>query len=127
MKLSELTTDKALDVLCEITPYVSGIVTDEELAEELRHAVDLPKDATRAALLAAGIDKIAKIAPILLKKRRADVLGILGGINGKNADEISKQPAMETIKQIRELFGDRELLDFFKSCGERGQNAPSSR
>ena len=30
MKLSELSTDKATDVLCEISPYAINIMTDEE-------------------------------------------------------------------------------------------------
>jgi acetate kinase len=31
MKLSELSTERATDVLCEIAPYFMNITTDEEL------------------------------------------------------------------------------------------------
>ena len=30
-KISELTTDNAADIICEIIPYVEDIITDEEL------------------------------------------------------------------------------------------------
>ena len=35
MKISELGTDKAMDVLCEITGPLSEILSDDELVEEL--------------------------------------------------------------------------------------------
>ena len=35
MKLSDLTTDRAADVLCEISIYLVNITTDEELMSEL--------------------------------------------------------------------------------------------
>ena len=34
MKLSELSTDRALDVLCELTPYISNIASDEKMPGE---------------------------------------------------------------------------------------------
>lgn len=117
MKLSELSTDAAMDVLCEITPYVSNIATDDALMEELKRAVDLPQGSTPAAMLAAGADKLTKLVPILLKKRRADMIGILAAINGKTPGEIGKQNVLTTIGQVWELCRDRELIDFFKSCG----------
>ncbi len=39
MKLSKLTTDEALDVLCEITPFVSSIISDEDLMETLNKTI----------------------------------------------------------------------------------------
>ena len=35
MKLSALNTDRALDVLCELTPYVSSIVSDETIIKPI--------------------------------------------------------------------------------------------
>lgn len=116
MKLSELTTERAAEILCEITPYITNIVTDEELLGELKKAVDAKGVKTKAALLALGIEKVNKIVPIVLKKRKGDLFGILGILNGKTAEEIAKQNFLATMKQIREIIKDKELLDFFKSC-----------
>lgn len=116
MRLSELNTDKVTDVLCEITPYVANIVTDDELLTELKRAIKPGEAKTKAELLALGAKKITTIVPIVLKKRKEDVFGIIGALNEKSAQEIGEQNFIITMKQIRELIKDKELLDFFKSC-----------
>ena len=116
MKISELSTDKALDVICEITPFVDEIATDEELISTLKEKVKLPEGATRADMLKIGADKINKIVPIVLKKKRSAVYGILAALNESSIEKISKQSMISTAKQIKEAVGDKELIDFFKSC-----------
>ena len=116
MKISELSTDRALDVICEITPFVDEIATDEELISTLKEKIKLPEGATRADMLKIGADKINKIVPIILKKKRAAVYGILAALNETSAEKISKQSMISTAKQIKEAVGDKELIDFFKSC-----------
>ena len=115
MRLSEITTDRAADVLCEITTYVANIVTDEDLIGELKRAV-VGKVSTRAELIALATEKINKLVPIILKNRKADVFGILAVLNEKTVEEIGKQNFLTTMKQVKEIIKDRELLDFFKSC-----------
>lgn len=116
MKLSKMTTDKAMDVMCEITPYIAAITSDEDLLAELRNAIDPKSVATRAELMAKGVEKVTKIVPIILKKRKSDMFCILAALNEKTADEIGKQNIIVTMAQIRELVKDKELVDFFKSC-----------
>ena len=116
MKLSELSTDRAADVLCEIAPYMVNIMKDEELVEELSVAVDFKYANTMAEKIALTVGKISKILPILFKKRKADILGILGALNNKSVSDIAKQNIVVTMKQIRDISKDKELLDFFKSC-----------
>ena len=116
MKLSEFTTDKAMDVLCEIAPHAMNILTDEELTAELKMAVDFGKAETFAGKMALTIGKLSKILPIVLKKRKFDIFGILGALYEKSVDEIAEQNIIYTMKQIREISKDKELLDFFKSC-----------
>ena len=36
MKLSELSTEKALDVMCQATPYIANIVGDSDLLSSLK-------------------------------------------------------------------------------------------
>lgn len=40
MKLSELTTEQAADVLCELTPYIANITGDKALLDELGKKFD---------------------------------------------------------------------------------------
>lgn len=115
MKLSKLTTDEALDVLCEITPYVSNIVSDETLMETLNKTVK-KEGMTRAGVLVAGAEKLSRLVPIVMKEHRNDVYGILAAVNGLDTDEIAKQNIIKTSMQIRDVCADKEMLDFFRSC-----------
>ena len=122
MRLSELNTDEGLDVLCELTPYVAAISADEDLIGELRRKVKLSEKATRAEVMMVGVQKISVIAPILLKKRREDVLAILGILNHKTTEEIAKQNFLVTLKQISDVAGDKEFINFFRSFGKQEGN-----
>ena len=72
MKLSELSTERATDVLCEIAPYFMNITTDEELVSELKSAIDFKEANTMAEKITLVVGKLSKILPILLKKRKTD-------------------------------------------------------
>ena len=116
MKLSELSTERATDVLCIIAPLAMNILSDEELMEELKAAIDFKNVNTSAEKIALIVGKISKILPIVLKKRRIDLFGILAALNGKTVEEIGKQNILKTMSQVRDISKDKELLDFFKSC-----------
>lgn len=122
MKISEISTEKAMDVLCELTPYVTSIVTDEELIAELKSAIDFGKANTMAEKMALTAGKITKIIPILLRNKKNDVFGIVGVLNNKTIEEVAKQNIIVTMKQIRDIAKDKELLDFFKSCTDTEGN-----
>ena len=122
MKISEISTDNAMDVLCELTPYVTNIVTDEDLMGELKKAIDFKEANTMAEKMALTAEKITKIIPIILKNRKNDVFGIVGVLNEKTIDEIAKQNIIVTMNQIRDIAKDKELLDFFKSCTDTEGN-----
>lgn len=116
MKLSELDTSRAADVLCEAGAYVLNILTDEELAAELKSKIDGSDKLSRLELYTFGVQKISALLPIILKKHRDDVFGILAVINGCAADDIAHQNIMTTMQQVKELALDKDMIDFFKSC-----------
>ena len=122
MKLSELTTERAADVLCELTPYIANITGDKALVDELEKKFN-SKGKSVAELYTFAAHKYATLAPIFLKAHRSDVFGVLAVLNECSADEIAKQKVMETMKQVRDLFQDKELLDFFKSFGQEDETA----
>lgn len=118
MKLSQLSTERATDVLCELTPYIANIVEDSELMESLRDAIDTDKVKTKAELIAIGAGKAIRLIPIILEKRRSDVFGILAVLNEKSVEEIAKQNLLVTMRQIKNVSKDKELVDFFKSWAD---------
>lgn len=116
MRLSEISTDRAADVLCEVSVYLANIATDEELSEELKHKIDNIDTKTRAEIFALGVEKVTVLMPIILKKHKNDVFGVLAVLNNTTIDAIANQNIMITMAQVKEAVQDRELVDFFKSC-----------
>lgn len=148
MKLSELSTDRAADALCELAPYVANIIEDEEIISALDRAMPKKPDgeeptggekneeekvrANRSDGFATGLrmfGEIGRMAPVLLKTHRPDVYGILSVMNERPAAEIAAQKLTETMRQVKELFRDGEFVAFFKSSvrqDETAQSAPSA-
>ena len=117
-KLSQLTTDEALDVLCELTPHINEIVSDDQLISELKRKLDRDGDGklTRAEMLLFGVDKINNIIPIVLKKKRDALLSIVAVMAGCELEEIKTQNIIKTGVQVRDLAKDKDLMDFIRSC-----------
>ncbi len=127
MKLSELTTDRALDVLCELTPHIYSITSDKNIVDSVSKVVraDLDNTSLYGQYMIIA-DRVVEVLPLLLKNHRADVYGILSVLNEKPVDEIRAQPVRDTIRQAREAFRDEDLLSFFRSSARQGQNEPSA-
>lgn len=121
MRISELSTDKAADVLCEVSTYALNIVTDDELRDSLKAQIDAEKPQTAGERYAIGAQRIGQWIPILLKKHRDDVFGILAAINGTTIAAIKKQNIIKTMLQVREAVKDKDLMDFFKSCASEAK------
>lgn len=115
-KLSEFGTDECLDVLCEITPHIVNIVSDEEIMNAIGKPMD-KTTVTKVGVMLLGAQKITAVVPLLLKTHRADIYAILAVMGGKSVEEVSKQSTMATLWQIKTLSEDKELLSFFKSWG----------
>lgn len=116
MKFSELSTDRAADVLCEVSVYALNILMDDELRESLKAQIDAEKPQTAGERYAIGAQKIGQWIPLILKKHREDAFGILAVVNNVTVDAILEQNVLVTMRQIRELAEDKDLTDFFKSC-----------
>lgn len=125
MKLSELSTDRALDVLCELTPHISNIASDENMVSAVGKVVNTGGDINLYGKVLLLVERIGEIVPILLKAHRPDVYGILSVMNDRPVGEIAAQKLADTIRQVREVFQDDELIAFFKSSAQREQTEQS--
>lgn len=114
-KLSDLGTDECLNVLCEITPSVSNIVSDKELFNTLGKGVD-GRGTTDAGMFMLTVKRLFTAVPLLLKNHREDIYSIVSTVGGeKTTEEIAAQNIMVTLNQVRSLMRDKVLIDFFKS------------
>ena len=69
------------------------------------------------------IGGIGKLAPILFRTHREDVYAILGAVNEMPVEKVAAQNILETMAQFKEVFEDKEFLDFFKSFLRREKAA----
>lgn len=123
MKLSDLDTSRAADVLCEAGAYALNILTDEELAAELKNKIDDPGEMSLIELYIFGVQKISTLLPVIMKKHRDDVFGILAAVNGCDVNYIASQNIMVTMQMVKDLVSDKDMIDFFKSCAPVETNA----
>lgn len=129
MKLSELSTDRAADVLCELAPYVGNITNDEEVVKTIGKVMEGGQDLNRYGQVMLVVGRIGEFIPLLLKEHRPDVYGILSVMNERPAAEIAAQKLTETMRQVKELFQDEGFMAFFKSSVRQdvtAQSAPSA-
>lgn len=123
MKISQFTTSEAADVMCELVPAISNIMSDSELMNVLREKIVINSEngSTVADMVAMGAKKIAALAPILLKAHKNDVFDILAALNKSTREEIAEQNVMVTMRQIKEAAQDEDLLSFFGSLQQEGK------
>lgn len=108
MKLSQMTTDQAANILLLVTPDIGAIMQDETLIEKFTNQTTEPGKATET-----GIKIFMDLLPILLTKYRKNIYNIIGALNEKTAEEVAEQSLKETIAEITEIFNDEDLLSFF--------------
>ena len=120
MKLSEFSTDEAINVICEITPYVANITSDKRLLDGIKSGIN--QSDNMADMYVQVASKISDIIPILLRDHKMDVFGVLAAINRTSVDSILSQKLVVTMKQIKDAVMDGELVDFFKSLQQADQN-----
>lgn len=107
MKFSELSTDRAADVLCEVSVYALNILTDDELRESLKAQIDAEKPQTAGEKYAIGAQKIGQWIPLILKKHREDTLGILAAVNETTVETVKKQSVLKPCGRFRRSLRTR--------------------
>lgn len=121
MRLSDIkSTDEFLDKVCGVSTYVEQLVNDKEISKLWKDKLksnggEIDKDKLMEMALDKGIEKMFKFIPILLKKNRSAIYGILSVLNDVEIEEISQQAPTKTISQVKELFTDKELINLFLS------------
>ncbi len=124
MKLFQLSTDQALDTMCELAPYIGNIANDETVVGTIGKVMEDVEELNRYGQFMLLAGRIGEFTPLLLKTHRADVYGILSVMNERTVAEIAAQKLIDTIRQVRELFQDEDFLTFFRSSVRQGQKEP---
>lgn len=126
MKLSELSTDRGLDVMCELSPLIYNITNDMEVIKAVGKVVNPGMPITVYGDYMLIANRAIECLPLLLKTHRPDVYGILSVMNERPVQEIAAQKLTETIRQVKELLQDEEFVSFFKSSVQQEQTEQSA-
>ena len=109
MKISQMTTDQAADVLVRIADPAANIMQDADtlkVIERLATGNEKPFDFIAQNLV--------PVITVLLKDHRIDVFEIVAALSGKAVKDVAEQKITVTIKDIKESW-DGDLIDFFAS------------
>ena len=110
-----LSSEKAFDML----PYVSDIyekVDINKYVTDNKKKVAKNKD-SELQIMGFGLDMfsyILKHSP----KIKTEIFTIVSMIEDKDIKEVKAQSFVQTLKTFKELFEDKEAMDFFKSAME---------
>lgn len=125
MKLSQLSTVQAKDVLIQITALFANITDDKPLMDIIGQAMDFD-GLNNTGVKGMIFGKWSAFTSELLKNHWPDVRGILAALNAKTVEEIEAQSLLETMRQMNELRDDKELTDFLSSLMGREKTAQSA-
>lgn len=128
MKLSQLPTVQAKDVLIQVAALTANITDDKPLLDVIGNADNFKGigDMNARGVKAMLLGKWSAFVKGLLERHWEDVRGILAAVNAKSPEEIEAQTITETIRQINEIRDDKELVDFFLSFTGWGKTAQSA-
>ena len=118
MKLSEISADRTMDILCEVTPYISNIIEDKNLMEVLKNKLKYEEDKKEEIEekgFELGFKNFMKLIPVIFKDHKNDVQMILAIMDNVALKEIQEENIFKNINRINELIQDEELLSFFTS------------
>lgn len=118
MKLSEINNDKMLDILIEVTPFISDILEDENIVNTFNEKVVLPKglkkDDREKYLFKQGLKKFIKLLPYLIKNHREAIYKTWAMLNDISYDDVVNQKITTTFWQINNFLNDEDLTNFLQ-------------
>lgn len=119
MKLSEMSTDQATDVLLQLVEPVTAIAEDEGIVSALQDMGNM----TGTPVIVALSKMIKKMFPVILKKHRVALYDIIHIMTGKDHETIKSQNLGTTLRDFETILADTELLRFFSSFSNARKNA----
>lgn len=110
MKLSQMTTEQAADVLVKIADPVARILSDDGAMKIISDTIETGTENPMKGYAAI----LTKLVPFCLKDHRADLFSVIAALDGKTGDEIAKFNFVSTLRVLKDS-ADKELFDFFRS------------
>lgn len=104
-----MTTEKTLDQMMELLPFVGNVLEDPAL-QELGRKMRKGQNGEPAEL--DSLAAMKQVFPLMLTTHREDLYGILAVQLGKTADEVKKLP-FEDVRAVLRSDSMQAFFDFF--------------
>jgi hypothetical protein len=119
MKLSEISTDRGMDIIADVVPALGRIVETDAMKDFLK------KYGNQRITQALAIKAVLEVVPSVFKSSKSDVLTIVSAFSGKPLTAVKKQPFLTTYNELKEIVSDPEFMRLFKSSVNTAQGASS--
>ena len=111
MKLSEMSTEQAADVLIRIADPVERMLTDESLEDAFKVCAKVYQDNGTVVRLAGNV--LGRLIPKVLKDHSEDLYLVVSAMSGKTVEVVRKEKLTEFIRDCFD-FVDKDFVDFFQ-------------
>lgn len=116
MKISQMSTDQAADVLVRIANPIARIMDDEEVEPLLQQL----SESEKLSVIKIISSLLPKVVLLAVQRHRLDLYEIVGAFSGKNTKQVGAMNIMQTMAVLKESI-DEDFLDFFRLSGGQGQ------
>lgn len=123
MKLSQLSTERLAEVLCDLTPPLCRIAGDGRVVAALD---SLARSGEDQPPLQAAAEALEALAPLLLTGHREDLFAVLSVLTEKTPRELRDQSALATLRDLQDCW-DGDLSLFFTSAGAARRGTSSTQ
>lgn len=106
-----LSTDKAFEIL----PYISDIYEKIDVKDFIKKYKEKKVEGTEENKTVAGLDLFSYLLK-QSKNIKEELFNILAILQDKKVAEIKKQHLAVTLNQLKAIFNDKDLVDFFKGA-----------
>lgn len=117
MKLSEMSTGRAADVLVRITEPAAELMNDDKVWALWEKMGKMKNPNIKEQIVFI----VQEIVPVLLADHRNALYTVLSIMTNKTIEAIDTQPIKDTIQDVKNSV-DGELLSFFTPSEEQKQN-----
>lgn len=111
MKISELNFEQTMEVLANITPYISSIMKDKTLIKSFKEVVN--KD--NKDNFNKGVERLNQALPILLSSHKEDIIHIVAILNFESYETTKNKNVFEVVSDIKNILDDKDLVSFLRS------------
>lgn len=108
--MSQITTEKTFDLL----PHVVDIYEKAGI-DSYRKKMQKEYKGKNVDVEEAGLNAILYVLKSLPKVKE-EVFQVIAIAEDKDTEDVRKQPLSQTLKELKEIFLDDDLMDFFKSA-----------